>query len=46
MNASESSSETETPDAEKTPPKSEKRSLIVFFSFVAVLVLLVALNMK
>lgn len=45
MNASENPIET----AEENPTKSRKRdkkSLLVFFSFIAVLVVLVALNMK
>jgi hypothetical protein len=45
MNASETSSASDT-SPETKPAKRDKRSLIVFFSFVAVLVLLVALNMK
>jgi hypothetical protein len=45
MNASENSPVSET-SIETKPRKHDKRAVVVFFSFVAVLVLLVALNMK
>jgi len=45
MNASENSPVSESL-TETKPRKHDKRALLVFFSFVAVLVVLVALNMK
>ena len=50
MNASETETEIETEAVESTPKrksgKRDTKSLLVFFSFIAVLVILVALNMK